>query len=556
MQRSFCDGMSVGGSSSSISAFDARQNCTTQSTGGGADLANIDSYYIPPKAPETTHPLYQPHPSTFPISVNTCIQPYRHPQTRSASSSSQGMILTPPSETYEGDEFDCYSYHGSPAAASQGHQPVHTYTSLSPEQSPDHWSPPGGQQLAFHQAPPRDPEHLQALGIQHFASLPYEHQFPHNIATSPYENPTFDIKPLDTDPMAHQVAPSMIPDFPEPGPSTSPHVESPRVKEETGISHQYGDEETREGVKAEPSDGDGGNKEDEPYAQLIHKAFLSRERHAMSLQEIYQWFRENTEKAKSENKGWQNSIRHNLSMNAAFVKRDRKPSPGDPVTSHGEPKKATEWVLEEWAVHGVQSTTRYRKGNSGRRGGPGSHTRAANLSARANSGRKGGITASRTKAAAASRRAMFYRHDSPGFLGSHQGHLHGNIYNQPLAFQYHDTPREAPMTPEPSASDMMLVSSLPSTGLSVNDNSQGFTYGNNLNYGESQQSYNPGSAIFSMEAVTGVYHGHPAPDGGRVQVATTGVQPDLSAMFAGNMRGERVPFAYWNEPATGGSYQP
>ncbi|KAI0002314.1 hypothetical protein F4779DRAFT_622376 [Xylariaceae sp. FL0662B] len=113
------------------------------------------SYYTPspaPKALETSHPLYQPHPSTFPISVNTYIQPYRHPQTRSASSSSQGMILTPPSETYEGDEFDCYSYHGSPAPGSQGHQPVHTYSSLSPEQSPDHWSSPGFEARASHDA--------------------------------------------------------------------------------------------------------------------------------------------------------------------------------------------------------------------------------------------------------------------------------------------------------------------------------------------------------------------------------------------------------------------
>lgn len=62
---------------------------------------------------------------------------------------------------------------------------------------------------------------------------------------------------------------------------------------------------------AEPS----GGKADEPYAQLIYRAFMSRKDKSMTLQEIYQWFRENTDKAKSEGKGWQNSIRHNLSMN-------------------------------------------------------------------------------------------------------------------------------------------------------------------------------------------------------------------------------------------------
>lgn len=58
-----------------------------------------------------------------------------------------------------------------------------------------------------------------------------------------------------------------------------------------------------------------GGKSDEPYAQLIYRAFMSRPNKSMTLQEIYQWFRENTDKAKGTGKGWQNSIRHNLSMN-------------------------------------------------------------------------------------------------------------------------------------------------------------------------------------------------------------------------------------------------
>ncbi len=54
---------------------------------------------------------------------------------------------------------------------------------------------------------------------------------------------------------------------------------------------------------------------EEPYASLIHRAFLSTLWRAMTLQEIYQWFCKNTNKGKDESKGWQNSIRHNLSMN-------------------------------------------------------------------------------------------------------------------------------------------------------------------------------------------------------------------------------------------------
>lgn len=62
-----------------------------------------------------------------------------------------------------------------------------------------------------------------------------------------------------------------------------------------------------------------GGKVDEPYAQLIYRALMSTPDKSMSLQEIYKWFRENTDKAKSEGKGWQNSIRHNLSMNGVFT---------------------------------------------------------------------------------------------------------------------------------------------------------------------------------------------------------------------------------------------
>ncbi|KAH0489186.1 hypothetical protein TgHK011_009627 [Trichoderma gracile] len=117
-------------------------------------------------------------------------------------------------------------------------------------------------------------------------------------------------------------------------------------------------------------------KTDEPYAKLIYRALMSRPDYTMTLQELYQWFRDNTTKAKNEKGGWQNSIRHNLSMNGAFERRDRKRANGSELSAcaekaaalGGETKRANEWVLAEAAIgKGVQSTTRYRKGNSGRR---------------------------------------------------------------------------------------------------------------------------------------------------------------------------------------------
>lgn len=54
----------------------------------------------------------------------------------------------------------------------------------------------------------------------------------------------------------------------------------------------------------------------EPYAQLIYRALRDAPGYGMVLKDIYDWFEKNTDKAKNPlSKGWQNSIRHNLSMN-------------------------------------------------------------------------------------------------------------------------------------------------------------------------------------------------------------------------------------------------
>lgn len=56
---------------------------------------------------------------------------------------------------------------------------------------------------------------------------------------------------------------------------------------------------------------------DPPYSLLIYQALLSAPGRKLPLQGIYNWFEKNTEKGKDQSsKGWQNSIRHNLSMNA------------------------------------------------------------------------------------------------------------------------------------------------------------------------------------------------------------------------------------------------
>ncbi|OBT69906.1 hypothetical protein VE03_00594 [Pseudogymnoascus sp. 23342-1-I1] len=130
----------------------------------------------------------------------------------------------------------------------------------------------------------------------------------------------------------------------------------------------------------------------EPYAKLIHRALMGAPSHSMALQEIYQWFIDNTEKGSSSGSGWRNSIRHNLSMNAAFCKTDRTvASPSDAPA-----KKTSEWVLADWAIKdGVTPTTRYRKTTSKKSSRLDSH--GTMNASRQNAGKKGGSMASRTK---------------------------------------------------------------------------------------------------------------------------------------------------------------
>ncbi|KAL9011371.1 MAG: hypothetical protein Q9173_003780 [Seirophora scorigena] len=144
------------------------------------------------------------------------------------------------------------------------------------------------------------------------------------------------------------------------------------------------------------ADDDGGITE-EPYAQLIFRALKSAPGHRMVLKDIYRWFERNTDKASKSSKGWQNSIRHNLSMNGPthsnfFI--DGASSQGfkkvDQDAPTDEAKRGFIWVLEPTAlVEGVKSTTRYRK--------PGSNKKNAKVRypapERQRSGAKGGKAA-------------------------------------------------------------------------------------------------------------------------------------------------------------------
>lgn len=149
-----------------------------------------------------------------------------------------------------------------------------------------------------------------------------------------------------------------------------------------------------------------GSLNDKPYAQLIYEALMQAPGHRMLLRDIYDWFRDNTKKAEeSGSNGWQNSIRHNLSMNhvrglpritsiRANGVQAFENDKSDPAANRGARKANSVWVLTEHAIrNGVQSTTRYRKHNPCKKG-MGSKAPAIQ---RQRSGARGGRAARRAK---------------------------------------------------------------------------------------------------------------------------------------------------------------
>ena len=74
------------------------------------------------------------------------------------------------------------------------------------------------------------------------------------------------------------------------------------------------------------------------YATMITQAILSSQDGELSLSAIYKYISTNYAFYRHTKSGWQNSIRHNLSLNKAFEKVPRKP---------GEPGKGMKWRISE-----------------------------------------------------------------------------------------------------------------------------------------------------------------------------------------------------------------
>lgn len=83
---------------------------------------------------------------------------------------------------------------------------------------------------------------------------------------------------------------------------------------------------------------DDGKKPNLSYAQLIGMAILRAPNRRLTLAQIYKWISDTFKFYQPNEAGWQNSIRHNLSLNKAFLKQER---PKD------DPGKGNYWVIKE-----------------------------------------------------------------------------------------------------------------------------------------------------------------------------------------------------------------
>ncbi|KAI8948570.1 hypothetical protein F4801DRAFT_581327 [Xylaria longipes] len=295
---------------------------------------------------------------------------------------------------------------------------------------------------------------------------------------------------------------------------------------------------------AEKPEGTGKAKPEEPYAKLIQRALMSADDHKMALQQIYQWFRENTDKTNSDGKGWMNSIRHNLSMNAAFEKCERG--------STGDAKKSTVWQLAEFAVRdGVQSTTRYRKGNPARRSGSAAHNRShGSTTGRASSVRGGGVNTSKNRSVDV-RRSVLTRATNSDLLHRHLNPAIGPANNQLLSYNY--LPNSYPAMNHLNWMGHPNHAALPPT---PSNEFATYTY-NHSSHNEAMGGFSQGEhsqPLYPAPEIAGAYGGSPLPANTHVHNQHLAMPASYDAIVSNPQESVDRDYFTWNPTPSGGSY--
>ena len=99
--------------------------------------------------------------------------------------------------------------------------------------------------------------------------------------------------------------------FPARQPHSGPSIHSASI----GPNEEHENSDGYVAMKDQASNSEERTS-DTPYAKLIERALLEAKGNRLVVKDIYKWIEANTNKASDpSSKGWQNSVRHNLSMN-------------------------------------------------------------------------------------------------------------------------------------------------------------------------------------------------------------------------------------------------
>ena len=292
-----------------------------------ASTRQIHIFQDPPVASDATD---VPEPGRF----TTRLAPFNPSM---AMSSTKDIILDPP------------------AIASNGRSPLKY--NRPPTASPSR--PVFGDRKNISLPPPQLSMYTDSLIKKPIASacLPFAPQAPAKaiFTTFPVSKPTDkeNAQPFHNDNFAEFPEPSYgypaLPKaiLPDSARFEEPHTKRPRTGEAQPV--QLPDPDNM------PVVVDNGAKPPYRYATLIGMAILRAPNRRLTLAQIYKWISESFSFYNLKDTGWQNSIRHNLSLNSKFIKQER---PKD------DPGKGSYWAIKPNEEHHFFKDKAFRRPTS------------------------------------------------------------------------------------------------------------------------------------------------------------------------------------------------